>query len=56
MSHLKYFLVDGENATFDSRYNRMEKLHRVLEMVVMLEQYLMLPRQQLCTAARFVTL
>jgi hypothetical protein len=56
MSHLKYFVVDEEHATFNSRCSRIEKLHRVLEMVIMLEQYLMLPRQQLCAAVRLAVI
>lgn len=52
MNHLKWFLVDEEGVTLASRLCRIEKLHRVLEMIVMLEQYLMLPRLQLCSAAR----
>ena len=57
VGHLKWFLTDPESDLIDlyaSRNIRIKKLHRVIEMVIMLEHYLNLPRQHLCTVARWL--
>lgn len=49
-SHLEYFVKMGE--THKDKLERLAKLHSALEVAVMLEQYLNLPRPTLSMSAR----
>ena len=52
MSHLSKLVTDSGKLTIEDRVGCLVKLHHVLEMTVMLQQYMDLPHHLLCSAAR----